>query len=219
MKNIFLWAILVVVLNVSNAYAKQHQKVSHCDYDDQTYVETCYGEDNRLLNGWAVEGEEHQHYTKNRRKLRKLNKEQKRFTDNVLAREEVKKEIDEMMKPYVLSKFRNGKKEGLSREVNAYGFGMKRIEYSKGQRNGNYETYYPNFGRQAVASYRDGVLNGTATFYNSRGKKIGRARYKKGILIEGFCRDENNHKIAMPTDGKTIVTEVTPCPDNVINRD
>lgn len=215
MKNIFILGVAMVFLSVSNVHADQHQKVGRCDYDAQTYTETCYGEDGKLLNGWAVEGYEPENAVKNRRKIRKLKRAQKRDEGK---KEEYVAELNEILQPYTLSRFRNGKRDGLSREIDAYNFDLKRVEYKKGQRNGSYESYYLDHRRKATATYKDGVLNGIATFYSSRGRKIGQARYRRGILLKGYCRNKDGDRIALPTDGTTIVTEVTPCPD-VSNKD
>lgn len=215
MKNIFIWSVAIVFLSISSVHARQHQKVGRCDYDAQTYVETCYDEDNNLLNGWAVEGNEPDNAVRNRRKIRKLKRAQKRDDGKT---EEYVAELKEILQPYTLSKFRDGKREGLSREIDPYNFDLKRINYKKGRKDGPYELYYLNHTMKVSATYKDGVPNGKAIFYSSRGRKIGVARYRRGVLLKGYCKDQNGDKVAMQTDGKNIVTEVTPCPD-VSNKD
>ena len=216
MKNILLWSVTAVFLSISNAQAKQHTKVNHCDYNAETYIETCYDDNNKLLNGWAVEGDEPEHQSKNQRKIRKLKRAQRRNEGNA---EEIEAELKMALQPYTLSRFKNGKKDGVSNTIDYHGFNIKRVNYKNGRRHGKYETFYVSHVLQATATYKEGVLDGKAVFYNGRGKKIGVAKYKKGILIEGYCRNQNGDREAMPTDGKTVVTEVTPCPDNSAKED
>lgn len=215
MNKVFVAIVLSVFLCASNVSAKKRQTVNHCDYDQNTYVEMCYGEDGKLLNGWAVEGNQPDSASKNRRKIRKLMKAKKR---GVGDQQQITQELNMATRPYTLSKFRHGKRDGLSRTIDAFEYDIKRVEYKDGRRNGLYEVYYEDHDLQVTATYKDGVLDGNVISYNSRGRRIGKSKYKNGILIKGYCRNANGDREPLPTDGKTIVTEVVPCRD-VSNRD
>ena len=209
MKKYIILALCYALLGVVNANAREYPKVSHCDVDE-TYTETCYGEDNKPLNGWAVEGNQPESAGKQRRKIRKLLRAKKRGNGDT---EQLDQELNTAMQTYTLSKFREGKKSGISREIDAYGFAVKSTEYSKGKKDGEYVAHYPDHHIQVKAAYKDGVLDGKVTFFNHRGRKIGYARYRRGILLKGYCRNNEGERVAMPTDEKTIATEVTPCPE------
>lgn len=209
MKKILIFTVVGFLFNMQASHAREYPQVGRCDYDSETYIETCYDENDRPLNGWAREGKQPENSNKLRRQAKKLERAQRRGDDSP----EINEELNKVRQTYTLSKFRDGKKEGLSREIDIYGFSVKRIEYTKGKRDGKYETYYPNHDMKASAEYKDGILDGQAVFFDKRGHKIGEARYKKGILLRGYCRNRDGKKVQMETDGKKIETELRTCQD------
>lgn len=189
-KNFVIVVLFGSLILASNAVAKKYPKVDHCDYDDKTLVETCYGEDGNKLRGWAVEGEQPRSAASQRRKMRKNARKNRWVAD--MEKGEVYAEGGQT---YTLSKFRDGKKNGLSKDIDYRGFGVKRVQYKNGVKNGIYEEYFmENHNRKVKARYKKGLLDGKVTFYNSRGQQIGKAQYKDGKLQKGSCKHSRRDK-------------------------
>lgn len=190
MKKFLVISLLYGLLSVQTAAAKQYQKVDHCDYDEDTLVETCYGKDGNLLQGWAVEGEQPRSAAAQRREMRKNAKKGKWTID--LGKGEMYAAGGQ---PYTLSKYSKGKKNGLSKDIDYRGFGVKRVQYKNGIKDGPYEEYFmDNHNRKVRATYKDGLLDGKVFFYNYRGQQIGKAKYLKGKLISGYCKSSKREK-------------------------
>ena len=171
--------MLAVTAMVKVAEAKVYDEVGHCDQDTKTQIEICYGTDGKLLNGMAAEGDQSFNSGRKRREIRK----------------QVKKGTYSLgSQTYILSRFRNGRKDGLSREVNEFGYDKTTINYRKGVKDGAYSEFYSEDLKKVEAFYKDGLLHGKAIFYNDRGKKIGVARYKNGVLVAGYCHKEDEPK-------------------------
>ena len=160
------------------AYAKKFVQVGKCETDEKTLVEVCYDENGDLMRGMGIEG-------------KKLNKNDLKYKKYKKYRN---KNNAENVSTHTVSKFRRGKRDGLSEEVDDSGFGIKRTYYSKGVKNGTYEEYHKDHSKHIQAFYNDGLLNGRVTYFNIYGKKIGVADYKEGKLVKGYCRDENGKK-------------------------
>ena len=191
MNRILMTALLFSSLVLAaNASAKQYQKVDHCEYDDETLVETCYGKDGNKLRGWAVEGEQPRSAAAQRREMRKNQREGRWVIDMKKG-----ESYPDGGQTYTLSKYRDGKKNGLSKDIDARGFGVKRVQYKNGVKDGPYEEYFmENHNRKVRATYNKGLLDGKAMFYNSRGQQIGKVEYKNGQLVKGFCKHSKRDK-------------------------
>lgn len=189
--NRFYCLILILVLGIiHNVSAREYSKVDHCENDEATRVEICYDKKGRLLDGYAVEGEHPKSAAKHRRKMRE-NAKKGLFIQNANTGETFTKGSE----PYTLSKFKRGRKKGLSRTIDSHQFIIKTVQYSDGRKDGIYEEYYPNHQMKVLATYKNGLLEGKATFYNNRSHKIGQAIYKNGKLLEAYCKLERKKHV------------------------
>ena len=127
MRSIFF----VCFLLASEASAKHYQKVDYCEYDDKTLVETCYDENGKKVRGWAVEGEQPRSAAAQRREMRKSKRQGQWVMDTASG-----ETYPAGGQPYTLAKYRDGKKNGLCKNIDYRGFGVKRIQYKNGVQDG-----------------------------------------------------------------------------------
>lgn len=107
---------------------------------------------------------------------------------------------------HIVMKFVNGKKEGITKFIDARGKVLSEIEYKNdiiegvvkqyypnsgnllcvmeykdGKQNGPFKTYYENGGRQVETSCKDGLFEGKYVLYDEFGDKISECLYKDGL--------------------------------------
>ena len=80
--------------------------------------------------------------------------------------------------------FKEGKADGITRGFYENGIIEAEIEYADGKKNGTYQRFYPTGNPRIRLTYVDDVLNGMAQWYNTEGKTAALASFKDG-KIEG----------------------------------
>jgi len=185
----------LILCNIYGASAREYPKVGHCETDEVAKQETCYDNKGKLLDGYAVEGEQPKSAAKHRRTVRE-NAKKGLFVTNEQTGEIFAKGSE----PYTLSKFRNGRKKGLSRTIDSRQFIIKTVQYNDGRKDGVYEEYYPNHQMKVLATYKNGLLEGKAKFYDNRSRQIGQATYKQGKLLKAYCKLERKKHVYTAAD-------------------
>ena len=95
--------------------------------------------------------------------------------------------------------YKNGRKQGVSREYDENGMVITLEEYlngymisresinrvnAQGEKHGVWKTLYPDGTLKEEEYYKNGVLEGTSKMYSEKGNPINQRTYREGILVE-----------------------------------
>jgi uncharacterized protein len=117
--------------------------------------------------------------------------------------------------------YNNGKKDGLSKELDKEGVVITLLEYNndflisrekinrtdgKGLKQGSWKDFYPNGDVKSEKSYKDDLLNGYYKEYDNRGKLVLTMLYENGSIVKNKVEDEPDIEIVNKhdQDGKLI---------------
>jgi antitoxin component YwqK of YwqJK toxin-antitoxin module len=117
--------------------------------------------------------------------------------------------------------YKNGKKEGLSKEYDNEGNLITLLEYNsdflvsrerinrkdnKGLKQGTWKEFYPNGGKKSEKTYKDDLMHGYYKEYDTRGKLNLTMLYENGAIVKSLVEDEPDIEIVNKhdQDGKLI---------------
>jgi antitoxin component YwqK of YwqJK toxin-antitoxin module len=117
--------------------------------------------------------------------------------------------------------YRNGKKEGLSKEYDEEGNLITLLEYNKdylvsrerinrtdknGLKQGEWKEFYANGGIKSEKTYKDDMMHGYYKEYDNRGKLVVTMLYENGAIVKSRVEDEPDIEIVTKHDdaGKVI---------------
>lgn len=92
-----------------------------------------------------------------------------------------------------IENYKNGYRDGLCTYFKE-GDLSERTYYKSGVKNGMSKLYYSRNIVKISATYKDGKLDGIADVYLPDGSLAGRMKYKKGVLVSGYCKTDGQKK-------------------------